>query len=68
MVQEHSARRMGAYETGAFAGLAHHGKLKAYGHYTQENGKQSAREMLSMLQGMGANSNMKITRVKRAND
>lgn len=65
MEQEQASRTMLAYETGAFAGLAHHGKLKPYGHYTQATGKQSPREMLSMLKGMGANSNMKITRVKR---
>lgn len=67
MEQEHKARTMLAYETGAFGGLAHHGKLKPLARYTQNSEAQSPREMLAMLKSMGANSNMKIARVKRAN-
>lgn len=67
--QEAESRSAQAYETGAFGGLAHHGKLKAFSHYRGENTKaRTPQEMLKMLQSMGSGSNMKIKRVKIAND
>lgn len=63
---EQEARRSQAYDAAVFSTLGQNNKLKPYSRYSyKKDGKQSAREMLSMLQGMGANSNMKITRVKR---
>jgi hypothetical protein len=57
------ARTSLAYESGAFAGLAHHGKLKALKHYTRKTEAQQPREMLALIQSMGARSNMKIRRL-----
>ncbi len=54
-----------AYETGAFAGLAHHGKLKALKHYQRKQSPQTPSEMVAMIKTMGARSNMTIRRVKR---
>lgn len=63
---EREARRSQAYEAAVFYVLAKVNKLKSRSHYSERDGApQSSREMLSMLQSMGANSNMKITRVKR---
>lgn len=61
---EHDARSAQAYETGAFTALARVGKLKPYKHYARKSGQQDPQEMLSMLKSLGANSNMKIERVK----
>lgn len=57
------ARTLLAYESGAFAGLAHHGKLKALKHYTRKSAAQTPREMAAMIKSMGARSNMKIRRI-----
>lgn len=58
-----------AHQTGLFSGLGVQGTLKQFSHYAREdNSAQSPRDMLSMLKSMGANSNMTIKRVKRAND
>lgn len=66
MESEHEARSLQAYETGAFAALGQSGKLKPFSHYSPKSARaQSSVDMLSMLKSMGANSNMKITRVKR---
>lgn len=65
---EMETRMFASYQSGAFAGLAHHGKLKSYKHYQgQRDAAQEPREMLAMLKSMGARSNMKVTRVKRSN-
>lgn len=61
--QEAQARTAQAYEAGAFAGLAHHGKLKALKHYTGKPRAQTPREMAAMIQSLGAKSNMKIRRI-----
>jgi hypothetical protein len=63
MEGEAQARTAQAYEAGAFAGLAHHGKLKALKHYTGKSRAQSPREMAAMIQALGAKSNMKIRRI-----
>ena len=63
---EHESRTALAYETGAFGALGYHGKLKPFRHYARKSRQQDAQEMLSMLKSMGANSNMKVTRVKLA--
>ena len=58
MEGEASAKRMQAYETGAFAGLAHHGKLKAFNHYSQEpQRKMSAKEMLANMKILASRVN-----------
>jgi hypothetical protein len=64
MEGEAQARTALAYESGAFAGLAHHGKLKALKHYTRK-AAQTPREMASLIQSLGARSNMKIRRIER---
>lgn len=64
METEAQARTALAYESGAFAGLAHHGKLKALKHYTRQNRAQSPREMATLIQSLGARSNMKIRRIE----
>lgn len=60
---EAKIRTLQAYETGAFAGLAQHGKLKALKHYTRQGQAQSPREMAAAIQALGARSNMKIKRI-----
>lgn len=62
---EADARTGLAYETGAFAGLAHHGKLKPIKHYMRKGVPETPAELVAMLKTMGAKSNMKIRRVKR---
>lgn len=63
---EQLARMSQAYDSAAFSVMAQNNKLKPFSHYAQKSDRaQSSREMLAMLQSMGANSNMKITRVKR---
>lgn len=64
MENDAQARTAQAYEAGAFAGLAHHGKLKALKHYTGKSKAQSPRQMAALIQSMGARSNMKINRIK----
>jgi hypothetical protein len=63
---EAEARTAMAYEAGAFAGLAQHGKLKALKHYTRKKAEQSPREMLAAIRSMGAKSNMQVRRVERS--
>ena len=65
MESEAKARTAQAYEAGAFAGLAHNGKLKALKHYTGEAKVQTPRAMAAAIQAMGSKSNMKIRRVDR---
>lgn len=65
MEYDAQARTSLAYESGAFAGLAHHGKLKALKHYTRKAAVQSPREMAALIQSIGARSNMKIRRIER---
>jgi hypothetical protein len=62
MEAEAQARTALAYEAGAFAGLAHHGKLKSLKHYTRK-AAQTPREMAALIQSLGANSNMKVRRL-----
>lgn len=64
MVAEAEARTAQAYEAGAFAGLAHHGKLKALKTYTQKNKAQTPREIAATIQKLGARSDMKVKRRK----
>lgn len=64
MESEAEARTAQAYETGAFGGLAHHGKLKALKHYQRRLKAQTPQDMLGLLKSMGSGSNMKIKRVK----
>lgn len=63
---EGQARTAQAYETGAFAGLAHHGKLKALKHYQVQEKAQTPRAMVAEIQALGARSNMKVKRVDRS--
>lgn len=54
-----------AYQTGAFSGLAYHGKLKRFSAYNgRSDTAQKPGEMLAALKTMGAGSNMKVRRVK----
>lgn len=62
---EQLARSLQSYETGAFSGLAHHGKLKAFKHYDRRPKAQTPREMVTAIQSLGAKSNMKIRRITR---
>ena len=64
---EYEGRQLQAYQAGAFAGLAHHGKLKRFDHYRPRK-MQTAEDVVSMLQAMGAKSDMKIRKIERAND
>lgn len=63
MESEAQARTALAYETGAFSGLGYHGKLKALKHYTGKGKAQTPREMATVIQALGAKSNMKIRRI-----
>ena len=62
---EADARAVLAYESGAFAGLAHHGKLKAFSHYQRKEEAQPPEQMLALLKSMAGKSNMTVKRVKR---
>lgn len=68
MEMDAKARTAQAYEGGAFAGLAHHGKLKALTHYTGKEMTQTPRQMAATIQAMGSKSNMKIRRLDRMGD
>ena len=61
---EAQARTAQAYESGAFAGLAYHGKLKALKHYMRKQSAQTPREMAALIQSLGARSNMKVRRIE----
>lgn len=65
---EADARAALAYESGAFAGLAYHGKLKAFAHYQRGGNEQSPEAMLAMLKAMGGTSNMTIRKVPRSKE
>jgi hypothetical protein len=65
MESEAQARTVYAYEAGAFAGLAYHGKLKSLAQYTRKGKVQTPREMAATIQALGARSNMKIRRIER---
>lgn len=54
-----------AYQSGAFSGLAHHGKLKRFSSYSGRSDEpQKPGEMLAALKTMGVGSSMKIKRVR----
>lgn len=62
---EADARTALAYETGAFGGLAYHGKLKPFTHYKRGRRAQTPKEMLDVIKTLGSKSNMKVRRIKR---
>lgn len=61
---EYDNRLTSSYETAVFVGLAQVGKLKKLAHYQRKRSAQTPREMVEMLQVMGTNSDMRITRVR----
>lgn len=61
---ESEAQMAQAYQGGAFAGLAHHGKLKSLDHYRNRGKRQTAEGMVNVLRSLGAKSNMKIRRIR----
>lgn len=57
---EQEARTYLAYETGAFGGLAYHGKLKAFKHYSRpQSRKMSNQEMLANMRILAQRANRK---------
>lgn len=60
---EREQREILAHETGAFSGLAHHGKLKALSHYQASSSSQTAEGLVAMLKSMGAKSDMVVRRI-----